>query len=238
MTGESAGEIGVFGLHPAAGATHVAMLLATFCSDVLKRKTEVLEAGAGGAFAEYEKFLYGTGDALTFRTKRCLYRKAAGEAAGCGIFGQKEAARGNKIAGGRGCAGRFGGRSRTDAVGWNFEGRSGRIRIFDFGCREESLPRLFACRNRIIVGSGGIFHAKDLGRFLSRREVRELLAREGDKSWHFLLNHGKTGEKHKLTVHAGETIMTVSAYGLGTEPDTLRLSGQAGRLFYKLNMAF
>lgn len=220
----------MFGLHPAAGATHVAMLLATFSSDVLKRKTEVLEAGGGRAFTEYEKFLYGTEDAPVFRTKRCLYRKSAPEIDSVRPSGKKGSAYGNGF--------KIAGRNRIPAGTWKPEGGNGCIRILDFGCREENLPFLFACRNKIVVGSGGIFHAEDFRCFLSRREVRELLAREGAEGWHFLMNHGVTGEKHKLTAHAGETAITVAAYGLGTEPDTLRLSRQAGRLFNKLNMAF
>ncbi|MDE7299141.1 MAG: hypothetical protein K2N94_09990 [Lachnospiraceae bacterium] len=195
---DCAGKIGVFGLHPAAGVTHVVMLLASYFSDVLKKKTEVLEADGGRAFARYEKFLYGTEEALTFRTKRCLYRRNAEG----GIAAEH-----------------------------------GRVQIFDFGCREAMMPRLFACGHKIIVGSAGLFHEEDIARFLSGREVRELLAREGTGAWHFLLNHGNTGEKCRLTAHAGEMTMDITAYGLGTEPNTLRLSKQVRQLFCKLNMA-
>ncbi len=67
--------IGVYGLHPAAGTTHVVMLLASYFSDIHKCKTEVFETGEQKSFHCFEHFLQGKSSRNNFRTKRCIYYK-------------------------------------------------------------------------------------------------------------------------------------------------------------------
>lgn len=68
--------IGVFGLHPGAGATHLTVLLATFLSRYRKKKSIVIEESGKNAFRHLEIFLYGeAGGAEDFGSRRCRYRK-------------------------------------------------------------------------------------------------------------------------------------------------------------------
>ena len=65
----------MYGLHPAAGTTHVVMLLASYFSDIHKYKTEVFEIGEQKSFYCFEHFLQGRSAGTNFRTRRCIYYK-------------------------------------------------------------------------------------------------------------------------------------------------------------------
>lgn len=71
--------IGVFGLHPCAGATHLSVLLAVYFSHYKKKKALLIEESGKNALRYFEIFLYGEETAAEeFRSRRCRYRKNCG----------------------------------------------------------------------------------------------------------------------------------------------------------------
>lgn len=67
-------RIGVFGLHPCAGTTHLTILAASYFSHFCRKRTEVREMTGRQDFAYWERYLTGQGGSSVFRTRRCVYR--------------------------------------------------------------------------------------------------------------------------------------------------------------------
>lgn len=190
-SGERKRRIGIWGVHPAAGATHFTMLAAAYFSHYCRRQTEVYERNDQEGFLAWQRFLNGHENASAFRTRRCIFYPQGAQ----------------RIAS-----------SAAEVV------------LYDFGFMPGSITEFLSCDEKWVIGSNGLFGAKNWKNFFETKEVRNYLKQHGTISFSFILNQADTGRRYQVPVPAGLK-RRIMGYGLGVESQLLIPSKKVVRLF-------